>query len=282
MEKNRLETKNSIIGYLVSFIFHLAIVVFIFFMIHKKDTEITAPPPPKGQELKLSDFNAPPPMPSQTQPQKQAVKPTPPVKQQQQKQQVQKEVKQVQKEPDITKTPLAKQKEQKDHNATKEVQKVAKQAPTEPQKAQPAQSQQAPQASSSSGSSLLDALNTKIEKQERKEVGAPIKELYGKEFDQMTPAQQKFIQDNLSGIGRITQQYLRYPELAGRANISGQNVVEFMLMPNGDITDLKLMRGSGYEILDDNSIKTIKLAYKDYPRPSTPTKIRIFVRYSIY
>ncbi|MEY4503730.1 MAG: hypothetical protein RL154_18, partial [Pseudomonadota bacterium] len=178
---------------------------------------------------------------------------------------------------------FAKQKEQKEHNATKQEQKVVKQV-TQPSEPKPEQSQakQTPQTQSSSGSSLLDALNTKIVKEEKKEVGAPIQKLYGKEFDQMTPEQQKFIQDNLSGIGRITQQYLRYPELAGKMNISGQNVVEFMLYPNGDIKDLKLYGSSGYEVLDGNSLQTVKIAYKDYPRPTQPTKIRIFVKYSIY
>lgn len=281
-QSKRLESKNGIIGYLLSLLFHLLLIALMYYFIHKnQDEEMTSPPPPKGQQLKLSDFNAPPPMPSQPQPQQKPqvkpqqkptpVKPEPKIKQQ----------KVVQEKTPLAKEPITKQKEQ---NTTKQEQLKHKVEPVEqPKQAQPEPvQQQAKLAPSSSGSSLLDALNTEVEKEQKQEVGAPIKKLYGKEFDQMTPAQQKFIQDNLSGIGRITQQYLRYPELAGRMNISGQNVVEFTLYPNGDISDLKLNKGSGYEVLDGNSLQTIKLAYKDYPRPTQPTKIRIFVKYSIY
>jgi protein TonB len=277
-QTNKLESKNSIIGYLVSLLLHLLVIAFAVYFIHKnQNEEATPPPPPKGQQLKLSDFNAPPPMPSQPQQQKPQTKPqqkqTPPKPKAQ-------EPKVVKEKIPLAKEPLTKQKEQ---NTTKQepAKRKEEQAQTQqPKPAEPAHKQTS--APSSSGSSLLDALNTEVEKDHKQEVGAPIKKLYGKEFDQMTPAQQKFIQDNLSGIGRITQQYLRYPEIAGKMNISGQNVVEFTLYPNGDISDLKLYKDSGYEVLDGNSLKTVKEAYKDYPRPSQPTKIRIFVRYSIY
>ena len=62
----------------------------------------------------------------------------------------------------------------------------------------------------------------------------------------------------------------------------GDNVIEFYLHPNGDITELMLLRSSGYSLLDENSLHTIKIAYKDYPYPSEKTKIRIRVTYRIY
>ncbi|MGD9595809.1 MAG: energy transducer TonB, partial [Wolinella sp.] len=70
--------------------------------------------------------------------------------------------------------------------------------------------------------------------------------------------------------------------IAGQLGQEGINAVEFYLHPNGDISDLRLIRSVGYTLLDKNSLKTIEIAYKDYPRPKTKTKIRIKVYYKIY
>ncbi|PZT48356.1 hypothetical protein B6S12_04325 [Helicobacter valdiviensis] len=109
-----------------------------------------------------------------------------------------------------------------------------------------------------------------------------IEELYGEDLYSLSKEERKFIEDNLSGIGRITQKYLKYPAIAGKIGQHGDNIVEFYLYPNGDISDLRLLTPSGYRLLDDNSVKTIEIAYKDYPYPSVKTKIRIKVMYRIY
>lgn len=109
-----------------------------------------------------------------------------------------------------------------------------------------------------------------------------IKELYGDDLYSLNLEERKFIEDNLSGIGRITQKYLKYPQLAGQMGQQGDNIVEFYLHPNGDISDLKLLTPSGYRLLDENRIHTIEIAYKDYPYPAVKTKIRIRVMYRIY
>ncbi|PAF46848.1 siderophore-mediated iron transporter [Helicobacter sp. 12S02634-8] len=109
-----------------------------------------------------------------------------------------------------------------------------------------------------------------------------IDELYGDEFGDLGSAEKDFIKNNLRDIGRITQKYLQYPRTAAYLGQDGQNAVEFYLHPNGDITDLKILKKSGYVILDRNTLKTIEIAYKDYPRPSVTTLIRIHVRYFMY
>ena len=107
-------------------------------------------------------------------------------------------------------------------------------------------------------------------------------ELYGEEYNTFNTVQKVFLQKNLKDIGRITQRYLRYPSLAARLRQSGTNIVEFMLYPNGDITNLMLTNSSGSTSLDENTVETIRIAYKDYPRPQEPTKIKIYVNYSLY
>jgi len=133
------------------------------------------------------------------------------------------------------------------------------------------------------------------EKEEKRRIKKEIKELqkldpqtqqyiklYGDQYFSYSKEQRKYLKQNLSSIGRITQRYLKYPALSGKLGQHGMNIVEFTLHPNGDISDLKLVDGSNYTMLDKNSIETIELAYKDYPKPLEPTVIRIFIKYILY
>lgn len=103
--------------------------------------------------------------------------------------------------------------------------------------------------------------------------------LYGEQYLTFSQEEKKFIKENISYIGMITQRYLKYPQISIRTRQSGTNVVEFILHPNGDITNLGISDSSHYTALDKNTIHTIKIAYKDYPRPSKPVKIKIYVNY---
>ncbi|MCF6245326.1 MAG: energy transducer TonB [Sulfurovum sp.] len=112
-----------------------------------------------------------------------------------------------------------------------------------------------------------------------------IKQLYGSEFHTFSPVQKKFIRRNLSTIHKITQRTLTrngYPDVAKRTKQQGTNIVSFYLHPNGDISGLRLKRPIGYEALDENTLKVIRIAYKDYPLPNKKTKIIFYVNYRIY
>lgn len=114
-----------------------------------------------------------------------------------------------------------------------------------------------------------------------------IQKLYGSSFDSFTPVQKKFIVDNLGGIHRITQSTLTrrgYPAgaIAYRTGQEGENIVSFDLHPNGNISNLRLEQRVGYHALDENTLQTIKIAYKDYPYPDEITHIIFYVEYSIF
>lgn len=109
-----------------------------------------------------------------------------------------------------------------------------------------------------------------------------VNDLYGEEFGDYGLVEQDFIINNLRDIGRITGKYLKYPQDAIRLGQEGVNIVQFYLHPNGDITDLRLIKSSGYVILDRNSERTIEIAYKDYPHPTSTVLIRIRVSMELY
>ena len=106
--------------------------------------------------------------------------------------------------------------------------------------------------------------------------------LYGKKYFDLSKKAKTYLKKNLNDIGRITQEYLIYPEIAIKTRQAGTNILEFILQPNGDIKDLKIIGSSSYTTLDENSIQTIQIAYKDYPRPEVDTLVRIYVSYRLY
>lgn len=108
-----------------------------------------------------------------------------------------------------------------------------------------------------------------------------LKELYGDEFGKLTPGQQKYLIDNQEVMRRITQEVLNRVasvNLTRDINANRVNIVEFYLHPNGDMTDFKFLKNSGYFVLDDTTKETIEYAYSRYPRPSE----KILVRYNVF
>jgi protein TonB len=118
-----------------------------------------------------------------------------------------------------------------------------------------------------------------------KEILNELEKLYGKEYDKFTKIQKAYLEKNIGNFQTITQRVLDrlgYPQLAAKLKIGGVNIVEFMFHPDGSITNLKVLDSSGYAILDDYSINLIEIAYKDYPKPETSTKLRFYVQYRLY
>jgi len=108
-----------------------------------------------------------------------------------------------------------------------------------------------------------------------------LKELYGDEFGKLTPGQQKYLIDNQEIMRRITQEVLNRVarvNLSRDINVNSTNIVEFYLHPNGDMTDFKFLKKSGYYVLDDTTKETIEYAYSRYPRPNE----KILVRYNVF
>jgi outer membrane biosynthesis protein TonB len=111
-----------------------------------------------------------------------------------------------------------------------------------------------------------------------------IKELYGEEFGKLSAGQQKYIIDNQEIMRRITQQVLTRVarvNLPRDLNVNETNIIEFYLHPNGDMTDFKFLKKSGYYVLDDTTKETIGYAYSRYPRPTEKTLVRYNVFYNL-
>lgn len=117
------------------------------------------------------------------------------------------------------------------------------------------------------------------------DIKAEIFDLYGDELGDYGLAEIDFIINNLRDIGRITQYHINrrgYPQNALIMHKQGKNVVEFYLHPNGDISELRVAKSSDSAILDNDMLTNIKVAFREYPRPTTKVKIRIYMTYRLY
>ncbi len=299
--------RGKVVSFFLSLAIHLIIFILIWQLLQKNEERLLSASSSKRVDISLQDFITPPPQkpkPLKTSSQKSPLKeqkPKVPVKT---KERVEKKEKSSPKKEE-PKTVKRKVPEQEKRVATKREAPAPKKATAPKPKIEKAENEISPK---------------EVEKQEEAKekrsplsklagaLGAPamppskpsppsiakindalfereFKALYKDDFDRFTPEQKKFIKDNLSRIQGITQHYLTvrgYPYIAARLGQSGMNIVEFDLHPNGDITGLKVIKGSESEILDKNSLDTIKTAYKDYPRPKEVTKIRFYIYYRLY
>ena len=126
--------------------------------------------------------------------------------------------------------------------------------------------------------SLLNTLPKAKEAQKRpNETEQKLKELYGKHYTTLSSKTKKYLKDNLLIMQSITQETLNRigrMYLDPRFYYYDYNIVEFVLYPNGNIGEIKLLKDAGFELLDKITKETIETAYKDYPLPSEPTLIR--------
>jgi len=101
---------------------------------------------------------------------------------------------------------------------------------------------------------------------------------YGEEFFSLPSGEQHFIIDNLQKIRKINE-IVGTRLLRDRSDIdpNDNNVVEFILNPDGTISDLSLEKNRIGTPLDELTLQTINLAYPKYPKPEQPTHIRIRV-----
>lgn len=101
---------------------------------------------------------------------------------------------------------------------------------------------------------------------------------YGEEFFNLPAGEQHFIIDNLQKIRKINE-VVGTRLLRERSDVdpNDNNVVEFILNPDGTISDLSLEKNRIGTPLDELTLQTINLAYPKYPKPEQPTHIRIRV-----
>ena len=123
---------------------------------------------------------------------------------------------------------------------------------------------------------------TKAKPRRGTQIGSDFKEAYGEAFGRLSEGEKRYIIDNQEMMRRITQEQLNRlgpVNIPRNLNVNTMNIIEFYLHPNGDISGLKILNASGYQILDDTSLQTIEYSYHRYPLPEQKTLVRYRVGY---
>ncbi len=72
-----------------------------------------------------------------------------------------------------------------------------------------------------------------------------------------------------------------YPRQARKIRIQGKVLVEFLWTQQKQLKDLKIIKSSGYEILDKNTLQTIQRASVDFPVYTNNVRLQIPIIYQL-
>lgn len=90
-----------------------------------------------------------------------------------------------------------------------------------------------------------------------------------------------FLTERLSVISNIVQRRINYPPIARRMGWEGRVLIGFVLEPNGDLRDLKVLKSCGYEVLDKEALDAIRRSYKDFPKPPISVVIKLPINFRL-
>jgi len=113
-------------------------------------------------------------------------------------------------------------------------------------------------------------------------IGDDIREAYGDAFGKLSEGEQQYLLDNQEIMRRLTQEQLirtGRTDIPNNLRVNDTNLIEFYLHPNGDMTDFRFVKQSGFALLDDVTKDTIESVYWKYPRPKQKTLIRYQFNY---
>jgi protein TonB len=82
-----------------------------------------------------------------------------------------------------------------------------------------------------------------------------------------------YIKDNI-------QKSINYPKIARRMGWEGRVVLSFIICKNGAVTNIKVVKSSGYAILDNNAVTTIRQS-APFPKPPVRAELTVPISYRL-
>jgi len=96
-----------------------------------------------------------------------------------------------------------------------------------------------------------------------------------------TSLEESFLREKLSVISNIVQKRINYPTIAKRMGWEGRVLISFVLEPSGEIKELRVLKSSGYDILDREAVDTIKRSYREFPKPPISVLIKLPIAFRL-
>lgn len=90
----------------------------------------------------------------------------------------------------------------------------------------------------------------------------------------------RYLREHYQYIRDLIVKNLVYPSMARKMGWEGRVTVSFVISESGRAGSLKVVQSSGYSILDDNVIDTIK-EVQPFPRPPAPAQLSIPIKYNL-
>ena len=85
---------------------------------------------------------------------------------------------------------------------------------------------------------------------------------------------QEYIKAQFIYIKDDIQKNITYPRLARKMGWEGKVVVSFVICEDGMVINIRIVKSSGYTLLDKNAVESIK---KSMPFPSPPVRAELVV-----
>lgn len=94
-------------------------------------------------------------------------------------------------------------------------------------------------------------------------------------------AEEEYLDTHLSTIRDILVKYRKYPMMAVRLKQEGNVRVSFRLKENGMVEDIRIVEGSGFEMLDQDAMALIEKTASYFPKPPKAVRITVPLSYSL-
>jgi protein TonB len=90
----------------------------------------------------------------------------------------------------------------------------------------------------------------------------------------------KYTADHYAYIKKMIQDNLEYPQRAKRMGQTGTVLVAITILKNGHVKDVRILKSTGFEILDD-SVKDAISKVEPFPQPPDYATVKISFRFNL-
>jgi periplasmic protein TonB len=88
------------------------------------------------------------------------------------------------------------------------------------------------------------------------------------------------LEEHFSGIREAIEKKLSYPPMARRMGWEGTTEVSSVVREDGAVKDIKVLAGSGFELLDRNVVATVR-ACSPYLKPPVTAEVIMPITYRL-
>ena len=92
--------------------------------------------------------------------------------------------------------------------------------------------------------------------------------------------QERYLTAHFLYIKKDIQKSIDYPKMARRMGWEGKVILSFIICESGAVTDIKVVKSSGYAILDKNAVAAIKLS-APFPKPPVRAELTVPISYRL-